>query len=265
MPAIIVNPSGGSRAGDDEPAWASGARPDRISSRQWTESERRLAGANAVGFESRVLVSGAPTRWRILVARAEAAYSSPSYQLHVARYAPAPRTLDASTELVSHYWLLPHADAERLAATPGELAIDYSLSLLKPAQTVELIVGAPRRFVEHFGHCGAQFDRATSAIKVECYKRGARAAQLTANLAGASGDTETASGSPDYTPTVFELFGGRRQIIVLRNVPEDRAARVTLTTYEAAAHFTRVVKFDGVLGGSAAACPLPTRRGETGS
>jgi hypothetical protein len=124
-------------------------------------------------------------------------------------------------------------------------------------QTAELAVGAPRGYVAGFGYCSAQFDRVTSTIKVDCYKRGARPAQFTANLSGASADLETASGYPDYTPAAFELLSGYRHVVMLRNVPADRAARVSLTRYEAVAHFNRVVTYDGVLGGSDAACPLP--------
>jgi hypothetical protein len=263
LPAIVVNPSGDSRGGDDDPAWANEGQPVRISSRLWDEGARRAAGADAIGMETPVALSGAPDRWRTLIGHVAAVFEtngSSAYVASPAQHQPSLQKIDLGTQLASHFWLLPRETAVRLALTPGKWVIDYSVSLLRPVQSTEIEVGAPRGYLDDFGYCGARFDRATSTIEVDCYERSARPAQFTANLAGASADLERAGGSPDFTPAAFELFTGRRQIVTLRNVPEDRAARVTLTNYEAVAHFDRSVVIDGVLGGSAAACPLPRPR-----
>lgn len=263
LPAVTVNPPAGEApsSADDDPAWSADGPPARLSSRQWTESQRRAAGANAIGFETRTTMSGAPSGWRTIVERVEARYVNAKGQtlhaLRPARFTPALQSVDSGTQLVSHYWLVPREAGERLAHAQSRLSVDYSLSLLRPARTAELVVNSPRRPIDGFGYCGARFDRATSTLRVDCFKRGSQPAQLTANLAGASQDTERASNYPDYRPAALELMNGQRHVVLLRNVPEDRASHVQLTSYEAAAHFTRNLTLDGVLGARADACPLP--------
>jgi hypothetical protein len=262
LPAVVVNPPAGDAArSDDDPAWSVAGQPARLSPRQWTESQRRAAGANAIGFETRTTVSGAPVGWRTIVERVDAHYVDAQGQtlhpLRPARFTPTLQAVDSSTLLVSHYWLVPRETGERLEQTAPRLSVDYSLSLLRPVQTAELVVNSPRQPVDGFGYCGARFDRATSTISVDCFKRGAQPAQLTANLFGASPDTERASNYPDYRPVALELMKGQRHVVLLQNVPEDRALRVQLTSYEPAAHFTRSLTLDGVLGARADACPLP--------
>ena len=262
LPAIVVNPPAGEVASSgDEPAWSPDAPPMRLSSRHWTEDQRIAAGENAIGFETRTTVSGAPSGWRTIVERVDARYVDAeggiSHVMRPARFTPVVQHVDAGTQLVSHYWLIPREAGERLASTRTRLALEYSMSLLRPTRTAELIVNSPRQAIDGFGYCGAGFDRATSTIKVDCFKQGSQPALFTANLDGASADLERASNYPDYKPAALEWFGGQRHVVLLRNVPADRAARVQLSSYEAAAHFTRAFTLEGVLGARADACPLP--------
>ncbi len=260
--AITVNPpSAVSSSGDDEPAWSSNALSDVLSSRRWSEDQRRTAGARAIGFETAVTLSGAPLGWRTIVARVDAAYVHSDnrilHELRPARFTPTLRRVDTGTQLVSHYWLLPRTTGEALATVDADLSVDYSLTLLRPVSSTVIPADGQRRRIEGFGFCDAQFDRATSTIAVDCFKRGAQPGQMTANLVGGSADLEVASDYPDYTPSAFEVLGGRRHIMVLRNVPKEDAERVTLTNYEPQAHFNRTVTSEGVLGADEDACPLP--------
>jgi len=260
--AITVNPPSAVNASqDDEPAWSSNSLSDVLSSRRWSEDQRRTAGARAIGFETAVTLSGAPLGWRTIVARVDAAYVQADnrvlHELRPARFTPTLRRVDAGTHLVSHYWLLPRSVGEALASADTSLSVDYSLGLLRPVSSVTIPADGQRRHFEGFGFCDAQFDRATSTIAVDCFKRGAQPGQMTANLVGGSADLEVASEYPDYTPAVFEVLGGKRHIMVLRNVPKEDAERVTLTNYEPQAHFNRRVITEGVLGAGEDACPLP--------
>ena len=261
LPAIRVSPptQADMAADSGEPAWSTNSAPVVLSGRLWSPAQRQEAGTNAIGFESRIALSGAPYGWRVLVARVDAVYrtSEGRVVLHPARFTPTLRQIDSGTQLVSHYWLLPREESERLSQQQVQLVLDYSLSLLRPVQSANLEVDGKRRVVEGFGYCAAQFDRATSTIEVECFKRGSQPGQITANLVGASADVAVPSGSPDYTPAVLEMLGGMHHTMTLRNVPQDRAGQVTLTSYEPQAHFDREVTLPGLIGASTDACPLP--------
>lgn len=262
--SIVVNPPApaGSAQGDDPPRLVQLNSPTLpLEPNLWSARWRREVGENAIGFETTTAISGAPSGWRTIVSRVDAAYVGPKgrvvRKMRPARFTPNLRPVDGGTQVVSHFWLLPRDAFERLSERDVQLTLDYSLGLLSPSTSTEIPVDGSRRYLAGFGYCGAEFDRAQHTILVDCFKRGSQPAQLTAKLSAAATYSEVVSDYPDYTPAAFEVLGGKRHIMVLHDVPTEQATRVTLTSYEAQAHFVRSVNVDGVLGASAAACPAP--------
>ena len=106
------------------------------------------------------------------------------------------------------------------------------------------------------GYCGAEFDRAQGAVRVDCYKWGAQPALLVANTVGGSDINPQTGGPPDYTPAAIDFWGGRRHNVSLAS-PGGETPRVIVTTYRARAHFDRTVVVPGVIGGPVSSCPAP--------
>jgi hypothetical protein len=156
------------------------------------------------------------------------------------------------------FWLLSRADYERLAARPGvRLQLDYSLSLLSPANSIDIATDAQRRFFAGMGYCGARFHPDVGQVAVDCFKPGAQPALLFAHPQGApliAGRPNSVT--PNYVPAPLDFLGGKRYGINFL-FKGDQPPRVTVTSYAARAHFERRLTIPGVLGGSATACPAP--------
>jgi hypothetical protein len=155
-------------------------------------------------------------------------------------------------------WVLPFADHQRLAATAGiETHVEYSLSVLAPSASAELVVDGERRYYAGLGWCGASMDRTAGTVEVNCYAPGAQPAQLVANVAGAPNEAAVTTGANlDYTPAILDFWGGRGHRMSVPHTGAD-APRVTVTAYEPRAHFDKRFVIPGVLGGPASACPAP--------
>ena len=120
---------------------------------------------------------------------------------------------------------------------------------------MQLAVDRGWQRLPHVGYCRAQYDASTATVNIDCFKRGVQPALLSAKFRGALGGAE--NWPPSYPPTWYMPLTGQRHRIALQ-VPlgVDRST-VTLTAYEARAHFDRRVAAAGVLGGPIAQCPLP--------
>lgn len=141
-----------------------------------------------------------------------------------------PLTADSGAATVDHYWLLPAADYQRLAAISGvEAELDY---------------------------CSATFDAVTGFLAVDCFKHGSQPTQLVAYLDGALSNTRIASRRAEYTPASLDFWGGFRHRMQLRS-SGGQMPKVKVTAFEARAHFDRQIVVPGVLGGVPTACPAP--------
>jgi pimeloyl-ACP methyl ester carboxylesterase len=225
----------------------------------WDQDQLARAGRKPVAYATAFSTEGVPKGWRLMVAHAQATYTDEHgnvLERPLPSRAPAASvvTIDGETSSV-HYWLLPRMAAEWLAQEPStHLTIDYSLSLLAP-RNVELAVDRGWQSLPYVGYCSAEYDAAAATVNIDCFKRGAQPARIAAKFTGALGSAD--SFLPDYAPVWFAPLTGQRYRIALK-VPSgvDRST-VTLTAYEARAHFERRVEARGVLGGPTAECPLP--------
>jgi hypothetical protein len=225
------------------------------------EEERQQAGAGAIAFMTRLDKQAVPAGNRLVVdmvsikyrgATGKQARPKVSMRVFLQRM-----TADSGAAAADHYWLLPAADYLRLAAIPGvETQLDYSLSLLAPKVTIQLLADGTRAYYPGIGYCSATVDAATEVVAVDCFKAGAQPAQLVAYLDGSSPDRGIASRRADYTPAVLDFWGGIRHSIRLSG-SAGQNSRVNVTAFEARAHFDRQIVVPGVLGGVTTACPAP--------
>jgi hypothetical protein len=154
-------------------------------------------------------------------------------------------------------WVLPNEEYRRLAAVPGiETRVDYSLSVLAPEATAELLADGERRYYGGIGWCGATVDRARGAVDVRCYVPGEQPAQIAATVVGAPATETRTSGAPEYTPAAIDFWGGATHRMKPAYQGTD-VPRVRVVAYEARAHFDHREVVPGVLGGPVSACPAP--------
>jgi hypothetical protein len=150
--------------------------------------------------------------------------------------------------------LLSKKDHQRLTADPGTTAqFDYSLSLLGPKATVVFAADGRRASRPGVGYCGTTV-AASRGVIVNCYRVGDQPAQLATRQDAQSDIEDRASGQPDFTPAILDIWGGRRHRMY---VADAAGSPVRVTAYEARAHFTRQFDVPGVLGGPVSTCPLP--------
>ncbi|HET8698310.1 MAG TPA: alpha/beta hydrolase, partial [Gammaproteobacteria bacterium] len=218
------------------------------------------AGPAPVVFSSTVAAEGVPKGWRLMIRHVTARYFDASGNLLGGAFPAGPSAAGQSSfgggAASASYWLLPRGSAERLAAEPStRLALDYALTLLAPNE-VELPVGGGRRTLPYVGYCSAELEPSTTAVKIDCIKRGTQPALITAGFAGALEKVDL--GFPSYAPAWLAPLTGQRYELTLRVPGGVDRGKVVLTAYEARAHFDRRVETPGVLGGALADCPLPS-------
>jgi hypothetical protein len=257
LPAILVNPPKTQEPENALPVVAS----TQLRPELWSGAHRRDTGAEAIGFETRALVGDVPEGGRLSIGRVQAAYVGAQgrtvMDLVPARYTAAWRRNPDGERTAVHFWLLPRKAYEHLRELPVSLHLDYSVTLLTESRTAELAADGDDHYVPGFGFCSAHYAAPIASIKVDCFKRGAQPALMTAALLGAAPHSDVPSGYPDYMPALLELFSGKRHVMTLNGVSPENSAHVKLTSFEPSAHFDRRVVSDGVLGGPPDKCPAP--------
>lgn len=125
--------------------------------------------------------------------------------------------------------------------------------MLRPGESVEVAAGSERRRYPGLGYCGATLDtRVQQRPQLECYIHEQQPAILVAQPIGAPGDGQIVA-APDYRPGFLRSL---RDHDYAATLPQG-AERIRLTSFDDVAHVSRRVEVDGVLGGSATACPPP--------
>ncbi len=139
---------------------------------------------------------------------------------------------------------------------PLTLQIDYSMSVLRPGETVAAAPLGGEAQVPGFGRCATQRDSDGDDLEVRCLQAGPAPSCVSATLEDPSTgrrNPETRLCAPDYSPNASKLFPDSisrfeveapfRDRLGLANYPVGGAqlarARMLLTRYEASAHFTR--------------------------
>jgi len=255
FPATALLPDGdGTSAGG-----AAGVMPIPFS-----EEQRRKAGAGAIEFVTRVVRTSIPAGDLLTIGHAAVTYRIAGATVRPAQAEPGPlraplpwTTLRDGTVALDDYWLLPRSEFDRLAAVHDvETQIDYSLSLAAPTAQARFLADGRRVSYPGIGYCSAKLDRATAVVDVDCFKAGAQPAQVVANLDGAPQTASKASGYPDFAPAVLNLWGGQRYTFQLHATGSE-VPRVSVTAYQARAHFDRRIIVPGILGGPVPQCPAP--------
>ena len=226
----------------------------------WNRDELQGAGHGAIAFATGVAARDLEEGWRMRVSEVEATYTDERgnvlQRTVPSRITAVPQMALDGTVASTNFWLLAGAALERLRREPtARLSLTYSLALLAPS-TAELVADGERRHVPGFGYCGATYEPADSTLAIDCFKRGAQPALITAQIPGAP--LRTASTPyPDYGPAWLEALTGRRYPLTLQVPAGVDHSKVELTAYEARSHFQRRVERAGILGGPVAECPLP--------
>ena len=242
-------------------ARASSAETRVLGAGLWSKEELEQAGPGAIAFSTGVAARDLPDGWRMRVSHVEATYVDGQgralEKAKQARVASVPRMTIEGRATYTQFWLLPSTALEQLKREPAaRLELDYSLSLLE-ASPVELAADGKRRHLPGLGYCGATYDPADSTIAIDCFKRGAQPALITADIPRAplrTAETQFVNYEPAWLQT---LTGERYKLRLTVPAGVDRT-KVKLTSYAARSHFDRRLQVEGVLGGTLAECPLPT-------
>ena len=153
---------------------------------------------------------------------------------------------------------LPALIYEAAKDQPLTLAIDYSLSVLRPGQSVTAAALGADTQLPGFGRCASDRDSDGDDIALRCLQTGPAPSCVSATLEDpvtGSRNPDTRLCSPDYSPyqtkpfpdalSRFEVEAPFRDRLGLARYPvgadQLSRARLRLTRYEAAAHLTRRV------------------------
>jgi pimeloyl-ACP methyl ester carboxylesterase len=156
---------------------------------------------------------------------------------------------------MSHAWVLPDSEVERLGAEKNvSLKLNYSLTLLEPHR-VSLAVDGLRHELADIGRCSAKLAPAGDAIEVECFSAFRHPAQITATL-----NDLFAHGSSnrfDFSPGWTQWLTGRRSTFRITSPRLAAHDTITLTGWTIAGYLDEAVELPGILGADTATCPLP--------
>ena len=231
-------------------------RPDEL--HIWGPNDLRRAGPDPIRFFT-TIEDTVPAGGSLIVGPARLDYIDENgktlARLSAPRASPPPRDPrrgTAGSRFDSHYWLLPRATYERLRTQKVHAHLTYSLSLLEPVTSADVLADDSRRYIEGLGFCGAKVgapgaDTRGRAIHADCLKYGPQPALLSAVVKGdpASEGFET---SADFRPSLLELLSVRRSPLYVWS-KQSGTPTVTLTAFEARAHVDRTFTVPGILGG----------------
>ena len=158
---------------------------------------------------------------------------------------------------------LPALAYEAAKDEPLTLQIDYSMSILRPGETVAAAPVGGEALLPGFGRCVTDRDSDGDDIALHCLQTGPAPSCVSATLEDpvtGRRNPQTRICSPDYSPYASKLFPDAinrfeveapfRDRLGLANYPVGGAelgrARMLVTRYEASAHFTRRLVASGI-------------------
>ncbi len=147
------------------------------------------------------------------------------------------------------HWRLPRAVYDDFVARRVHAQVTYSMSLLEPTLSADLVADGSRRYLNGIGFCSARpLDIDPSRLWVDCLKRGTQPAQVSLTV---KGDSEGGhSDRPvDFRPSWLEFLTVQRWQLGIAKPERSGVPTVTLTAFEARAHVDRTFTIPGVLGG----------------
>lgn len=129
---------------------------------------------------------------------------------------------------------------DQIATGPEPMEWGFAVTLLRPAVSRELLANGRRRYLPGVGYCEATMSHGVAYVG--CFKPFARPAAFSASIKGDPSRPCLNCDAVDYRPAFMEGFGGRMHTIAQRpNSLEELSDQpvVTVTTYDAVAHFSR--------------------------
>ena len=228
----------------------------------WSEEWLRDAGTDGVSFITRVQTQGVPRDLRVKLAFVQAHYVDAESGTRLA-LRPAEAIPPGAGTTLSHQWLLPQRELDRLLKGEPALELTYSLSVLKPT-VHELPADGERRSLEGVGYCGATHDVLNNRIVVDCFNAGARPALVSAELLDIP-SSRVESVALDFAPPLVQAPTSSRVELTLERASLLESPAVEITGWQLAGFVDATITSAGILGADAATCPLPSSTAQPGT
>jgi pimeloyl-ACP methyl ester carboxylesterase len=243
-----------------------------LSEAHWMDEALGISEAGGLTFATTVNVRNSPVEWfqpstvkremrvpwRVDRVRTTAQFSSSSLgDLRLLRSQAAVNYSAPISATKTDYWLIPPEYVDLLGNDPTvKLAIDNDLALLSPT-TYEIRTDGQRYDLSELGSCKAEVDNAANAVEIDCLKRGARPALVSAQLVGLPSSRVDDAIRTDFTPDWVEAFGRTHYELTVQSASLVDNPVILLTAYKVERIFHNRLVSQGVLGDAQDICPLP--------
>jgi pimeloyl-ACP methyl ester carboxylesterase len=200
-----------------------------------------------------------PVDWRIDRIRVRGRFAADSMPggIELLRSSNAVNNVSDMSSVDTDYWLIPGHAVDALAQDPtARLILDYDLALLSP-MSYELKTDGRRREFPELGSCRAEIDSRANAIEIDCIKRGAKPALVSAELVGVPSSRDDSFFFPAYTPDWLDSIGRGRYELTLESPNLVDSSVIMISAYEVERILHKRLETSGMLGGHSSICPLP--------
>lgn len=249
------------------------ADTDMLSNAGWQEQQILAAGPGAITFSTTVrsrdmLAEWIPSvaagddisvDWRVDRIRAQAVLRAESLAQDVplTRSFTATNRFAASSSVETDYWMIPGDVASQVADDDSVvLEFTYDVSLLSPVSHELPVDGDIHNFPE-LGACKAQLDSNANTIDVECTKRGAYPALISAELIGLEDSRVDSYFRANFTPGWLEAIARKQTRLTLTSPGLVDNSRILLTAWNVERVVSRQLTSSGLPDDAIALCPLP--------
>lgn len=239
----------------------------------WYPSQLSDAGAGALTFATTVrtrerLTEWLPSvmtgrdmavNWRVDRIRTQAILSADTLADDVVlqRSTTAENRFAPISSVDTDYWLVPADVLARVAASDSSrLSISYDLALLAP-QPHELKVDGMRHSLPGLGSCRAVADYNANTIEIDCIKRGAQPALISAELIGVEATRVDSYSRINQTPGWLESIARRQTRLTLAMPLLVDSSSILMTAYNVEHILHKTLTFKGMLGDQSSRCGLP--------
>jgi pimeloyl-ACP methyl ester carboxylesterase len=198
--------------------------------------------------------------WRIDRIRVRGRFTADSMPggIELIRSSSAVNSSSNMSSVDTDYWLIPGHAVDALANDPtARLILDYDLALLSP-MSYELKTDGRRREFSELGSCRAEIDSRANGIEIDCIKRGAKPALVSAELVGVPSSRDDSSYFPAYTPDWLDSIGRGRYELTLESPNLVDSSVIMISAYEVERILHKRLETPGMLGGPPSICPSPS-------
>ena len=224
----------------------------------WEDEVLDVIAPDSIAFLTDVEPRGLPPDWRVKLSYVRANYSAGGetiYSLRPAQYI----TDSGGGGSLTHEWMLPESAVRRLRVTQPQLALTYSLTLLKP-RDYSVPTDGKRHRLPGLGYCSADVYEPGNRIDVDCFSAFAHPARISAalNEISASRVYGNGNGIVDFAPAYVQWPYSQHVKLAISSPRLARHDSITVTAWDTAGHFQKSLVLPGILGADVETCPLPT-------